>query len=151
MSPVRPRLAGCLEFRLSALRVVIPGREGYERDLLKHLGEDIPDQVWAARRWVCSFGMGRGSPRVLVLLSSVVPPSLTGRKQSIYHGLLSVTACEEGNEEGRIYVVSRAADTRSDNPNPRYFHISSFVHFTERLAAPFAVGAKCVVAFAAEE
>lgn len=45
MSPVRPRLAACFEFRLSALRVVIPEREGYERDLLKHLGEDIPDQV----------------------------------------------------------------------------------------------------------
>ena len=46
LSPVRPRLAVCLEFRLSALRVIIPGRDGYERDLLRHLGEDIPDQVW---------------------------------------------------------------------------------------------------------
>eukprot|EP00903_Cladosiphon_okamuranus_P007182 g6974.t1 len=44
LSPVRPRLAVCLEFRLSALRVIIPGRDGYERDLLRHLGEDIPDQ-----------------------------------------------------------------------------------------------------------
>ena len=44
--PARPRLAVCVEFRLSALRVIIPGREGYERDLLKSLGEDIPDQVW---------------------------------------------------------------------------------------------------------
>ncbi|CAM9099649.1 unnamed protein product, partial [Hapterophycus canaliculatus] len=44
MSPVRPRLAACLELRLSALRVIIPGRGGYERDLLKHLGEDTPDQ-----------------------------------------------------------------------------------------------------------
>lgn len=46
LSPVRPRLAVCLEFRLSALRVIIPGRDSYERDLLRHLGEDIPDQVW---------------------------------------------------------------------------------------------------------
>lgn len=45
LAPSRPRLAPCLEFRLSKLRVVIPGREGYERDLIKSLGEDIPDQV----------------------------------------------------------------------------------------------------------
>lgn len=45
LSPVRPRLAMCLEFRLSELRVIIPERESYERDLLRHLGEDIPDQV----------------------------------------------------------------------------------------------------------
>lgn len=43
--PTRPRLAPCVEFRLSSLRVVIPGREGYERDLIRSLGEDVPDQV----------------------------------------------------------------------------------------------------------
>lgn len=44
--PTRPRLAPCMEFRLSSLRVVIPERESYERDLIRSLGENIPDQVW---------------------------------------------------------------------------------------------------------
>lgn len=45
IAPVRPRMAQCLELRLSSLRVVIPDREAYERQLLRSLGEDVPDQV----------------------------------------------------------------------------------------------------------
>lgn len=63
MSPVRPRLAACFEFRLSALQVIIPGRQGYERDLLKHLGEDVPDQVCACLR--------QHRRRLLILVNSL--------------------------------------------------------------------------------
>lgn len=42
---MRPCLAACSEFRISSLRVVIPGRQGYEKDLLRSLGDDLPEQV----------------------------------------------------------------------------------------------------------
>lgn len=69
MVPSRPRLAPCIEFRLSSLRVVIPGRESYERDLIRSLGEDIPDQVFihsvTAVRGMVRRGAQGNTPQLL--------------------------------------------------------------------------------------
>lgn len=85
VSPVRPRLAACLELRLSSLRVIIPGRGGYERDLLKHLGEDTPDQVGVVTKkavvllygllLVCSAGRG-----IMARLADASPFSIDLRR-----------------------------------------------------------------------
>ncbi len=122
LSPVRPRLAVCLEFRISALRVVIPGRDGYERDLLKHLGEDIPDQVRAAERCGCCFRGARGECPGAGFLRL---PTFLLAGQSTTHGLLSAQhSARGGDEQGRMCVVSRATDTRSTIVN--IIDISSF-------------------------